>query len=129
MEPRIRRFALCCLLMGGYSMVEAGEVTACIVDDAIPNNPVYYYLPTTGSKLRCEMDDPDYHPTLQDLYADGWRLVEIVDPKVKLKPGANTRPSPVLYMERSGPGPIGSGPATTEKPPAEEKKGVGIFGF
>lgn len=128
MGTRTRRFALCCLLLGGSSMVAADEITACIVDDAIPNNPVYYYLPTTGSKLRCEMDDPDYHPTLQDLYADGWRLVEIVDPKVKLKPGANTRPSPVVYLERTG-APGTSAPPMTEEPQAEDKKGVGIFGF
>lgn len=81
---------------------EGAEVTVCIVDNAVPNNPVYYYLPTTGSVLRCEINRPDYHPTLSELYADGWRLIAVMDPKVKTKPGGGERPSPVFYLEKAG---------------------------
>jgi len=81
---------------------EGAEITVCIVDNAVPNNPVYYYLPTTGSVLRCEINRPDYHPTLADLYADGWRLITVLDPKVKTKPGGGERPSPVFYLEKAG---------------------------
>ena len=85
--------------------IQAAEIAACVVDTAIPENPVYYYLPTTGTKLRCEINRANYHPTLRDLYADGWKLVGITDPKVLKKPGeagsiGGERPSPVLYMER-----------------------------
>jgi hypothetical protein len=127
MGKRISQCLWAGLLLAGAS-AQAAEFTACIVDDAIPNNPVYYYLPTTGSKLRCEIDRPDYHPTLRELYAEGWSIVNILDPKVAQKAGSNSRPSPVIYLERSGmvvpPAPA---PAPQAAPPSPEKKG--IFGF
>ncbi len=80
MGNRIKQSLLAGLMLAGGA-AQASEFTACIVDDSIPNNPVYYYLPTTGSKLRCEIDRPDYHPTLRELSGEGWQIVNILDPK------------------------------------------------
>jgi len=114
--------------------IQAAEIAACVVDTAIPENPVYYYLPTTGTKLRCEINRANYHPTLRDLYADGWRLITMMDPKVRKQPGevgpiGGDRPSPVIYLERE------SGPATAAMAPdknaaADDGKEKGkIFGL
>ena len=102
-------------------IAQGTEFTACVVDTAIPDNPVYYYLPTTATKLRCEISRANYHPTLRDLYSDGWRLVTMMDPKVRKKPdemGAvgGDRPSPVIYLERDGMA------AANQLEPVEEKK-------
>jgi len=127
MGNRIKQYLWASFLMAGAS-AQAAEFTACIVDDGIPNNPVYYYLPTTGSKLRCEIDRPDYHPTLKELYREGWRVVSIVDPKVSQKPGSNARPSAVIYLERDGVSvPMEPTPQAPPPAPAPEKKG--FLGF
>jgi hypothetical protein len=119
--------AACCA-----GQVQAKEIAACVVDTAIPDNPVYYYLPTTGTKLRCEINRANYHPTLRDLYADGWRLITMMDPKVRKKPGeigavGGDRPSPVIYLERDT-APMSAAPAGNPGPEAEsEDKGSGKF--
>jgi len=103
MGIKLGRYLWVAPLFGALSSVQANEVTACIVDMDLPNNPVYYYLPTVASKLKCEIDRADYHPTLQELYQDGWRIAAVIDPKVKNRPGSPTeRPSAVFYMERGG---------------------------
>ncbi len=122
----------------GASQVQAAEIAACVVDTAIPDNPVYYYLPTTGTKLRCEINRANYHPTLRDLYADGWRLITMMDPKVRKKPGevsavGGDRPSPVIYLERdSAPmsaAPAGDAAAENDGGDGNEKSGkfLGLF--
>lgn len=116
--------------------LQAAEFAACVVDSALPDNPVYYYLPTTGTKLRCEINRANYSPTLRDLYADGWRLITVVDPKVRKQPSevgavGGDRPSPVLYLEREG-GPMASADsasAPAEEGSGEQKSGGGLFGL
>jgi hypothetical protein len=111
-------------LLTTTTLTQGAELTACIVDMEIPSNPVYYYLPTMGSRLRCEINRPDYHPTLPELYAEGWRIVGVVDPKVVNAPGAaHVRPSAVFYLERSG------GVASVPGEAEGQKSGGGLFGF
>ena len=78
----------------------AKDVTVCINDPNINNNPTYYYLPNTTTRLLCELGNTNVRPTLRDMYRSGWELVTIqqIDPAV-VKNGK--MPSPLMYFERA----------------------------
>lgn len=75
----------------------AGEITVCIINPNLENNPSYYHLPSTNSSLICGQQGQQ---TLLSMYKQGWHLITVVnvDPRYTAKGGAV--PSPALYFER-----------------------------
>ncbi len=87
------------LFLTGTMAFAAPQLTVCIVAGDIKKNPKYYSLPTTKTRLKCEVGNAQYRPTLRDLYRNGWRLIDMqqVDPRE----AKNKKfPSPLLYLER-----------------------------
>ncbi len=124
---------LCFVALAAANSAYAREFAACVVDSAVPENPVYYYLPTTGTKLRCEIDRANYQPTLRELYADGWRIITMIDPKVRVAPGEGgatygDRPSPVIYLERDRSA-AGSPPPPAAAEGRDSGEGRKLFGL
>lgn len=83
------------------------DIAVCIIDPKLPNNPVYYNLPTVVTQLVC--DGPlgismEINTTLDKLYADGWSLVQIIDPSIEITQGEQKhRSRPAIYLERTKP--------------------------
>ena len=75
------------------------EMTVCVTDQAMKENPQYYLLPNTKTRLLCERFDPKVRPRLVDMYKGGWRLLEVVKPDPRLV-GMDKVASPMLYFER-----------------------------
>lgn len=87
---------------GWAAAVGGAEMTVCVVDGAIQNNINYAGLATTKTKMLCEFDKPNYRPTLPELYADGWRLIEVVGGENAVaRLGQNVK-FPLYYLEREG---------------------------
>ena len=95
----IHRKWLFTLVLSASLPAGAYELTVCVVDTEGANNPVYHHLPTTATRMSCETGDPVQRPTLPELYAQGWRLIEVVSVPAATKPGAYP-PSPAFYLER-----------------------------
>jgi hypothetical protein len=86
----------------GWSLsAGAAEVTVCVIDSAIQNNVNYAGLATTKTRMLCELDKPNYRPTLPELYADGWRLIQVIGGENAVaRLGQNVK-FPLYYLERS----------------------------
>jgi hypothetical protein len=95
------------------------DIVACVVA-ALPNNPVYNGAATTVTKLQCEFTNKDIYPTLPELYAQGWRLIQILGGDQALAK-AGQGPSPLYLLERQAtqqhPAPAGD----AKKPEARKK--------
>jgi hypothetical protein len=76
----------------------SAQIVACIVAD-LEGNGSYYGTATTVTKLKCEFQATDYYPTLADLYAAGWRLIEVLGGNHAIAMG-NRGPSPLYLLER-----------------------------
>jgi hypothetical protein len=108
------------------------EMTVCVVDGAIQNNINYAGLATTKTNLLCELDKPNYRPTLPELYAEGWRLIQVVGGENSVaRLGQNVK-LPLYYLERAHTA-SDSGQARQEEAPrsqpgsAEKSKGFSLF--
>jgi len=86
------------LLMLVSSQVLATDIVACVVADT-QNNPSYYGMATTVTRLKCEFANKDYFPTLPDLYRQGWRLIQVLGGDHALSQGTRA-PSPLYLLER-----------------------------
>jgi hypothetical protein len=90
---------LCAFSANGMA---AKQIMICVVDANLQNNPLYFKLPNTATRLRCEFSANNKRPNLRELYREGWELIDVVpvDPRA-----SNQKPvSPVLYLERDVPG-------------------------
>jgi len=120
----------------GAASAQAAEMTVCIADARIPNNPRYLnYLATTQTRLICEINRDNYRPTLPDLYSEGWRLMQVVGgEQTPPQPGQTAR-SPLYYLEREAsahppavPSSEMSAPDEAQEPAEEpEKKKFSLF--
>ena len=81
---------------------DAAQILACIVAD-VEGNTSYYGTATTATKLKCELPNPDYLPTLADLYRQGWRLIQVLGGNHAIAMG-NRGPSPLYLLERDASG-------------------------
>lgn len=99
------------------------DIVVCVVA-ALPNNPVYNGVATTVTKLHCEFTEKDIYPTLPELYAKGWRLIEVLGGDQALaKAGQGV--SPLYMLERQPPQPSQpppTAPAGSGKKPEARKK-------
>jgi len=88
-------------LLAVFSSANAAnkEVTVCIVDQKLKNNPQYFALPNTGTALICDKVANNVRPNLNDMYRNGWSLVQVVQPDPRLG-GGNKVVSPMIYFER-----------------------------
>lgn len=98
--------------MACVSNIQAAEITTCIIDTSIKTNQVFYYFPLSKTLLRCDHVGAKNPQSLNELYADNWRLVYMQSPILvdQGKPNAAYTP-PVLYLERT------SVPAAMDKKP------------
>ena len=78
--------------------VPGHQIVACIVAQ-LEGNTSYFGTATTATKLKCEFTNPDYQPTLAELYAQGWRLIEVLGGNHAIAMG-NSGPSPLYLLER-----------------------------
>lgn len=92
------------------------QVVGCVVAQ-LEGNTGYYGAATVSTKLKCEFTNPDYFPTLQDLYQQGWRLIAVLGDNHAIAMGGRG-PSPLYMLEREVPRP----PAAASPPPEEPKK-------
>jgi hypothetical protein len=90
----------------------ATDLVACMVAP-LPNNPAYYGMATTITKLKCEFTREDFYPTLGELYRQGWRLIEVVGAEIPPSQGSRAV-SPLYFLEREGSAP--AQPAATPAP-------------
>ncbi len=89
--------ALFLLFLGTGSALSNAEITICIIDLNAKDNNHYYYLPTPGSLLKCEgFEEIEKATTMQSLYADGWRLIQILPVDFKI----DRPPSAAIYFEK-----------------------------
>ncbi len=96
----------------GAGAAQAAEITVCIADATIKNNPLYLgAMATTQTRLICEIDKPNYRPTLRDLYQDGWRLISMAGGERALAQAGESVRSPIYYLARDA-----STGATSEAP-------------
>jgi hypothetical protein len=107
----------------GTGAGHAAEMTVCVADAGIKNNVLYLgVMATTQTRLICEIDKPNYRPTLRDLYQEGWRLVQVVGADWALAQGQNAR-SPLYYLERTGAASeAGAPPPAAAAPPEPTEK-------
>ncbi len=130
--PRKGIISLAALLIGAATQVSAAEVTVCVIDGKIKNNPHYFSLPNTKTRLACEIAQKNIRPTLGDMYRSGFRLIQVVPVPARYS-SAKNQPSPLLYFEKTGPAaaaPAPGAPAkTTQKEPEKKKNsGFSLFG-
>ncbi len=131
--PRKGIISLAALLIGAATQVSAAEVTVCVIDGKIKNNPHYFSLPNTKTRLACEIAQKNIRPTLGDMYRSGFRLIQVVPVPARYS-SAKNQPSPLLYFEKTGPAaaaaPAPKTPAKTTKKEPEKKKnsGFSLFG-
>ena len=127
------KIAIASLLLATSAQLSAAEVTVCVIDAKIKNNPHYYSLPNTKTRLMCEITQKNIRPTLGDLYRSGFRLIQVVPVPARYA-SAKNQPSPLLYFEKTGPttarAPAPKAPAKTTKKAPEKKKdsGFSLFG-
>ena len=129
---RIGKIAFTALLITAVSHVSAAEVTVCVIDGKIKNNPHYFSLPNTKTRLVCEIAQKNIRPTLGDLYRSGFRLIQVVPVPTRYS-SAKNQPSPLLYFEKTEPAaaaaPAPKAPAkTTKKAPEKKQGGFSLFG-
>jgi hypothetical protein len=123
--PTLGRILIAIGLLGATS-VPAAEMTVCIGHTGIPNNPRYLgYLATTQTRLLCEINRQNYQPTLPDLYADGWRLIQVVGGEQMMAQSGQNLRSPLYYLERETKPQPPAEPA--EKEPEKKKKPFSLF--
>lgn len=77
----------------------AAQITVCIIDAQVANNPQYYHLPNTATQLVCEIPD-NTKQTLATLYQNGWRLIQVVNVDSRYQTKDNAVPSALLYFEK-----------------------------
>jgi hypothetical protein len=114
MNPARLAFALGAALSTG-PVLAGTQIVACVVA-TLEGNGSYYGAATTTTKLKCELADPDYFPTLVELYAEGWRLIEVVGGNHAIAMG-HQGPSPLYLLERDESGPAArntDGPAAAD---------------
>jgi hypothetical protein len=93
--------AACVLFAGGAAAQSSYQILACVVAQ-LEGNPAYFGAATGATKLRCEIDNPNIYPTLAELYAEGWRLIEVLGDDHAIAMG-NRGPSPLYLLERAAP--------------------------
>lgn len=79
----------------------AAEITVCVVDQA-PDTISYFGLATSNTPLTCEhraRDQPSV--TLPMLYAEGWRLLQVMGEGWIERPDNRNARSPLYYLERA----------------------------
>ncbi|WP_295882584.1 hypothetical protein [uncultured Thiohalocapsa sp.] len=89
------------LIAGCLSAQQNHQILACVVAQ-MEGNPTYFGTATTATRLRCEIDNASLRPTLPELYAEGWRLIEVVGGNHAIAMG-NRGPSPLYLLERAVP--------------------------
>jgi hypothetical protein len=97
MLPRLLFAVLLCAV---HTAVPAAQILACVVAD-VEGNTSYFGTATTATKLKCELANPDVMPTLAELYAAGWRLIDVLGGDHAIAMG-NRGPSPLYLLERAG---------------------------
>jgi len=106
---------------------QGAQIIACVVADNLQGNPTYFGMATTVTKLRCEIANKDFFPTLPLLYQQGWRLIQVVGGDHAMSTG-NRGPSPLYFLEREDvPPPANGGEQGNSKagaavPPKSGKK-------
>jgi hypothetical protein len=127
------KLALVSLFILSSGQASTAEVTVCVIDGKIKNNPHYFSLPNTKTRLACEIAQKNIRPTLGDMYRSGFRLIQVVPVPARYS-SAKNQPSPLLYFEKTGPAaaaaPAPKAPAKTTKKEPEKKKnsGFSLFG-
>ena len=100
MRNKLIPLILCAMALMTHGPARAAEITACVVDTNLNANATYFHRPTISTKLLCDLDrGADFRPSLQMLYKEGWRLIQVIDPNL-LNPQTQRRVSPVFYLER-----------------------------
>jgi len=90
------------LLIANLTTASAAEITTCVTDTSIKNNPTFYYFPITVTRLRCDHVRSNTSVTLSDLYQDNWRLIQVIKPiLIEQKDKKSAYTPPVLYLERT----------------------------
>jgi len=100
----MKKISLSCfmLLLTNLVPASAAEITTCVTDTSIKNNPAFYYFPITATQLRCDHIRENRSVTLSDLYAENWRLLQVIKPiLVEQKDKKSAYTPPVLYLERT----------------------------
>lgn len=96
------KLTVAALLMSLSFSLRAAEITTCIIDTSLQSNPVFYYFPISKTKLRCDHIKDKQAISLNDLYANNWRLIQIVSPvKVDREQQETAYTPPVIYLERT----------------------------
>ena len=86
------------------AIVNAAEITACIIDTNDKTNPVLYYYPVSATRLHCDHMKDEPPLSLSELYRDNWRLIQVISPvKIDQKNQQSAYVPPVIYMERLQP--------------------------
>ncbi|MEH6548446.1 MAG: hypothetical protein V7744_00565 [Pseudomonadales bacterium] len=93
---KLLKYAAIIGLILGANAARAWEIDFCVIE-AVSKNPTYHNLATTETRLICDSEGPRLRLTLPELYARGWRLIEIMDGSMVNKQYR----APVYYLERA----------------------------
>ena len=139
----MKRLSIACLLLLliNIPVVNAAEVTTCIIDSTVKSNPRVYFFPITSTELRCDHVIGKANVTLSDLYKDGWKLIQVISPILFEQKTSGQGYSPViLYLERKEPlkapprkevtdNSTATSDDTESDDPAEESQGGSFFNW
>lgn len=127
------------LLLTSLPIVNAAEITTCIIDSTVKKNPRVYFFPITSTELRCDHVIGKANVTLSDLYRNDWKLIQVINPIIFDQKESRPGYSPVIiYLERQERPVVPDKTEVTRKPspvlenidpekPAEESQGGGFF--
>jgi hypothetical protein len=101
MYARLAIASLGLVIAAGSPAQQTHQVLACVVAQ-LEGNTTYFGTATTATKLLCEIDNPNIYPTLPELYAQGWRLIDVLGGDHAIAMG-NRGPSPLYLLERPVP--------------------------
>lgn len=108
--------SLSMFLSGAQAATAPYQIVGCVVAQ-LEGNSGYYGTATTATKLKCEFTNPEYYPTLQELYQQGWRLISVLGDNQAISMGGRG-PSPLYLLEREAP----PASAAASAPPEDPKK-------
>ncbi len=108
------------VLGGSLQPAASAEITACVIA-GLQGNPSYYSTATTATRLKCELNAADYYPTLNELYQQGFRLIQVIGGDHAMSLG-NGGPSPLYLLERET-SPASPAAAPEQPPPRDRPSG------
>ncbi len=88
------------LLFFSNNNLFAKDITVCVIDGNSKNNPKYYHMPNTATRLVCELSKNSAVQTLATMYNSGWNLIQVVKVDARYTDKDKLAPSPILYFEK-----------------------------